>query len=236
MTATSNVTNSPVLSNDLLAAVNPPTTTASTDPNSVQAQQNQFLNLLSVQLQNQDPLNPMDNSQLTSQLAQLSTVTGINQLNATVTSLATSMTASQTVAAANMIGHGVLTTGTALTLTNSQAVYGVNLGTAADDVQVAISDSTGKVVRTVDLGAQNAGALTLGWNGAADAVNGATPATLPDGNYTIAVTATAGGAALTDASGLTLGTVASVSTGANGTQLTLSGGTQVALTDVKATM
>ena len=256
MTATSNVSNSPVLSNDLLAAVNPPAST--TDTTSVAAQQNQFLTLLSTQLQNQDPLNPMDNSQLTSQLAQLSTVTGINTLNATVTSMQTSLaaalSASQTTAAANMIGHGVLTKGTALALiatpataatataaavpASASAIYGINLGTAADDVKVTISDSSGKVVKTIDLGAQPVGAQPFGWNGVAD--GGTTP--LAAGNYTIAVSATAAGAALTDATSLTYSTVASVSNNASGTQLTLVGNgttatnSQVSLADVAVTM
>jgi flagellar basal-body rod modification protein FlgD len=254
MTATSNVSNSPVLSNDLLAAVNPSTSSTTTDPNSVAAQQNQFLTLLSTQLQNQDPLNPMDNAQLTSQLAQLSTVTGINTLNATVTSLAASLSASQVTSSANMIGHGVLTKGTALALVatpavaatdtaaavpaSASAIYGVNLGTAADDVQVTISDSTGKLVKTIDLGAQPAGAQPFGWNGIPD--GGTTP--LAAGNYTIAVSATAGGVALTDATSLTYSTVASVSNNASGTQLTLVGNgssgtnSQVSLSDVAVTM
>lgn len=234
MTATSNVSSSPVLSNDLLAAVNPAPTT--TDTTSAAAQQNQFLTLLSTQLQNQDPLNPMDNAQLTSQLAQLSTVTGITTLNTTLTAmqttLASSLTASQTTTAANLIGHGVLTPGTAMTLTSSQAIYGVNLGTAADDVQVSIKDSTGKVVKTVDLGALPAGATPLGWNGIPD---GSTTA-LADGTYSISVTATANGTALTDATGLSYNTVAGVVNNTTGTSLVLSGGTDVALSDVKVTM
>jgi flagellar basal-body rod modification protein FlgD len=239
---TSSVSNSSVISNDLMAAVNPKATT--TDDTSVEAQQNKFLTLLSTQLQNQDPLNPMDNSQLTSQLAQLSTVTGINQLNTTVTALQTSLQSSQSVQAANLIGRNVLTPGTNLQLVataatattpaSSAAIGGVSTVSAADDVSVSIKDAKGKVVKTIDYGAQPANAfIPVAWDGTPDAVNGVTPAALAAGTYTISVTATAGGAALTDAKALTLGTVATVSTSAtSGTVLTLGNGSQVKYSDV----
>lgn len=239
---TSSVSNSSVISNDLMAAVNPPATT--TDDTSVEAQQNKFLTLLSTQLQNQDPLNPMDNAQLTSQLAQLSTVTGINQLNTTVTALQTSLQSSQSVQAANLIGRNVLSTGTKLSLVATAAtsttaasvaaIGGVATVTAADDVSVAIKNSKGVVVRTIDYGAQPANAfIPVAWDGTPDPVNGVAQPALAAGDYTISVTATAGGVALTDAKALTLGTVATVSTSAkNGTVLTLGDGSQIQYSDV----
>jgi flagellar hook assembly protein FlgD len=65
------------------------------------------MKMLIAQLQNQDPTNPMDNAQMTSQLAQLSTVDGINQLNNTMTSLINNTQSSMAYQAANLIGHNV---------------------------------------------------------------------------------------------------------------------------------
>lgn len=190
------------------------------DQAGVDAEQNKFLTLLVTQLQNQDPLNPTDNAELTSQLAQLSTVTGVNQLNATLNTLQTSFQSSQALQATNMIGHGVLFSGDDLKLKTSQAVYGVNVPVAADSVVVSIINSAGKVVHTIDMGKQAAGTTTMGWDGTDDNAGGAgVPGTLPDGDYTVSVVAKVNGVALTDdaaAIPLTFGTVASVSTSAAG--------------------
>ncbi|WP_295993730.1 flagellar hook assembly protein FlgD [Rugamonas sp.] len=197
----------------------------------VAATQNNFLKLLVTQLQNQDPLNPADNSQITSQLAQLSTVTGVNQLNSTLTALQTSYQSSEALQATSLISHGVLAAGTTLQLVSgkdpadstgatkiSQSVFGVNFGSAADKAEVQIKDSTGKVVKTIEMSNAPAGPMPLTWDGKAD--DGTTVE--PDGTYSISVTASAGGAALKDASTLTYGIVASVSSGSGGIKLNVS--------------
>jgi len=199
------------------AAATAASTASASGTASVADQQSQFLNLLVTQLQNQDPLNPTSNAELTSQLAQLSTVSGIDKLNTTLTSLQTNFQSSQSVAATSVIGHGVLTAGSDITLSSSKAIYGVQLGTAADDVQVAIKDSTGATVQTIDMGAQPAGTMPLAWDGTVDKLSTTGAAgTVADGDYTFTVTATANGAALSDATALQFGTVASVSTTALG--------------------
>src|SRR5450830_2047494 len=99
---------------DLMATMNPKQTTAAAG--SVEEETNKFLTLLVTQLQNQDPMNPLDNAQLTSQLAQLSTVTGINNLNSTLDSLKSSYQQAESMQAANIIGHGVLTAGNSINL------------------------------------------------------------------------------------------------------------------------
>jgi flagellar basal-body rod modification protein FlgD len=222
--------------NDLMATMNAKPA-ASTDPNSVSAQTDKFMTLLVTQLKNQDPLNPMDNAQLTSQLAQLSTVQGINQLNSTLTSLSSSYQSTESLAATNLIGKGVLVDGNSVGLSSGQGVFGVELGTAADSVQVQIFDAKGNQVQAMDLGAQPAGVLPVAWNGVPDATNvdaNGKPVTLPDGSYTIKVTATAGGSTLTDASALTLSSVASVTTNAkDGVKLNLPGKGMVSLADIK---
>ena len=97
----SGVTDTPVAS-----TVTSNTSTSAAD--SVSADQDKFMKLLVTQLKNQDPLNPMDNAAMTSQLAQLSTVTGINKVNATLESLRTDQANAQSLTATNLIGKGVL--------------------------------------------------------------------------------------------------------------------------------
>src|SRR5450755_1727985 len=120
-----------------------------------------FLKLLVTQLKNQDPLNPMDNAQLTSQLAQISTVTGISKLNDTMSALSASLGSNQYVQAAGLVGHTVLTPGNKLQLASASAAGGVRLESAADNVLVTISDASGHAVRKIDMGAQSAGAQTF---------------------------------------------------------------------------
>jgi flagellar basal-body rod modification protein FlgD len=222
----------PTVSPDLLNAVNAPAA-ATVDPNSVQATTDKFMTLLVTQLKNQDPLNPMDNAQLTSQLAQLSTVTGINQLNTTLNTLASSYQSSETLQATGMIGKGVLISGSDITLSSGKAILGVDLASAADKVVVDITDPrTGKVVQSMDLGAQPAGTVPISWDGVVDPSKvdaSGNPVALPDGKYTFTVTAFQGGAALTDATPLQFDAVNSVTTGG-------SGGVKLNLTNSSVTM
>src|SRR5574340_419013 len=82
--------------------------TAASGKSTAKETEDRFLQLLVTQMKNQDPLNPMDNAEITSQMAQLSTVEGIDKLNGTAQSLSSSLLASQTVQAASLVGHGVL--------------------------------------------------------------------------------------------------------------------------------
>jgi flagellar basal-body rod modification protein FlgD len=219
---------------DLMAAMNAKKP-ASTD--SVSADTDKFMTLLVTQLQNQDPLNPMDNAQMTSQLAQLQTVTGVNKLNTTLESLKSSYQSSEAMQATNLIGHGVLVAGSGVTLASGKAVLGVELGSDADNLKVVISDAKGNEVETMDLGAQKAGVLPLAWNGVPDPTkldSSGKPITLADGNYTFKVVATRGGANLTDAKGLSFDSVASVTTNStDGVKVNLSGKGTLTLADIK---
>src|SRR4051812_35941700 len=103
--------------NDLMATMNAkPATTGDSGADSVQGQTDKFMTLLVTQLKNQDPLNPMDNAQLTSQLAQLQTVTGVNKLNETLNTLKASYQSSEAMQATSLIGHGVLVEGSKVSL------------------------------------------------------------------------------------------------------------------------
>jgi flagellar basal-body rod modification protein FlgD len=217
------------VSSDLMATMNARKTT--TVDGSVEADTNKFMTLLVTQLKNQDPMNPLDNAQLTSQLAQLSTVTGVNKLNTTLESLKSSYQSSEAMQASNMIGHSVLVEGTYVDLATSQGVMGVDLATAADSVKLIVTDTTtGKDVDTVDLGAKAAGTYPLLWDGMPE---GATAA-LKDGRYLIRVEATAKGELLKDAKALSLDTVASItSNAASGVKLNLPTKGIVSMADIK---
>jgi flagellar basal-body rod modification protein FlgD len=198
---------------------------------SVQADTDKFMTLLVTQLKNQDPLNPLDNAQVTSQLAQLQTVTGVNKLNETLETLKSSYQSSEAMQATNLIGHGVLVEGNTLNLTGGKSVFGVDLATDADNVQVVVTDPrTGKDVATIDLGAAEAGAMPLAWNGSSDSVDAAL---LADGKYSFRVVATRGGQPLTDVKALSLDTVASVSTNSkDGVKLNLASKGAITLADI----
>lgn len=222
--------------NDLMSTMNAKSA-SSTSTDTVQADTDKFMTLLVTQLKNQDPLNPMDNSQMTSQLAQLQTVTGVNKLNTTLESLKASYQSTESVQATSLIGHGVLVEGNNVSLSSSKGILGVELGSAADSVQVAISDSKGNVVQTMDLGAQKAGIVPLAWDGVPDANNldsSGKAVTLADGSYTFTVTATQGGTKLSDAKALAFDSVASVTTsGSDGVKLNLPNKGSITLADVK---
>lgn len=196
------------------AAAAPATAVAATktDPNEAS---DRFLKLLVTQLRNQDPLNPLDNAQITTQLAQISTVSGINKLNDTLTALAASQTATQTLQSSGLIGHHVLVPGAQIQLDGGIAAGGVTLAQNADHVVVTIADASGRTVRQLDLGAMANGTHAFAWDGNAD--NGAIAA---DGVYTMSVAATAGGKPVSVDS-LTSGKVLGLYPGKNGTLLDL---------------
>lgn len=122
-----------------------------------------FLKLLVTQMRNQDPLNPMDNAQVTSQLAQINTVTGIERLNESIKSMSGQMFQSQALQGASLIGRDVLLEGNRLAVAEGVATAGFELASAADEVKVEILSPSGKVIDTVQLGAQNAGRNGFEW-------------------------------------------------------------------------
>jgi len=158
---------------------------------SIDEAQDRFMKLLVTQLQIQDPLNPMDNAAVTSQMAQISTVQGIEKLNQSMTSLNEMYKSSQSVAAAALIGHIALASGSQMPLSSGKAVAGVDLAKDADQVIINVNNSSGKTVYSEVLKNQKAGVLQFQWDGKdSDGVLQA------DGNYSISVAASQGGASV----------------------------------------
>ncbi len=189
--------------------------TAATTKSAAAESQDRFLKLLVTQMKNQDPLNPMDNAQVTSQMAQLSTVSGIDKLNSTLEALSSSMIASQSLQAASMIGHVVMVPGNRMDLINGKGVGALNLDKPADSISVAITDAAGNLVRKMQLGSQNSGPVPLQWDGLND--NGQL---LADGNYKFSATAVLGGVK-SSATTMSYGLVNSVMQGAQGATLSV---------------
>ncbi len=200
---------------------------AASPATSAAATQSQFMTLLVTQLKNQDPLNPMDNAQMTSQMAQINTVSGINQLNTTLQALSASMTPNQTVQAASMIGRGALVPGGVVDLASGVGLGGFSLPTPADSATVSIYNSSGALVDAIDLGAQSAGITKWQWNGTNSA-----GATVPDGSYTFKVNASLAGNAVA-ANNLQYGLINSVTQGATGLTLSVGALQNIALTQVQ---
>jgi flagellar basal-body rod modification protein FlgD len=153
--------------------------------------EDRFLKLLVTQLKNQDPMNPMENAEMTMQLAQMSTVEGINKLNANMESLLAGYQAAQTLQATALLGHQVLTEGNVMSLVDGQAVGAAELSAPADRVTVQVLGSAGQVLDTLEMGAQPAGEVRFAWDGVA-----ADGSALPNGQYGFLVSAQAGGQAI----------------------------------------
>ena len=138
------------------------TSGSSTDP---AAAQDRFLKLLVAQLNNQDPMNPMDNAQMTSQMAQINTVVGINSLNDTMEKMSSQFTAMQVLQGTSMIGRTVLAEGNTLgTPVEKISTAAFDLSGTAADVKVNITTASGTVVDTVSMGALNAGRHYFAWD------------------------------------------------------------------------
>lgn len=193
--------------------------------------QDRFLKLLVTQLKNQDPLNPLDNSQITSQLSQISTVSGIEKLNTTLQGLSTSLASTQSLQSTALIGHTVYAEGNTMALQRgATAAGGFELASGADGVKVNVLGPSGAVVRQIDLGAQPAGIAGFKWDGLTD--SGATAAS---GTYTFQVAATSGGQKV-GATALTAGTVSSVTLAADGMHLSVGGVGNVTMSQIKRIM
>jgi flagellar basal-body rod modification protein FlgD len=205
------------------------TTSSSTTAGGVSLGGTDFLTLMLAQLQNQDPTSPIDSNTFLTQLAQLSEVQGITQLN---TSFSGSLAASQTMQASSLLGHAVLAaSGSATTTTAGDTVSGaVVVPQTSTDVQLNILNSAGVAVKTLDLGAQSAGSAAFTWDGTENDGSKA-----PAGTYTLSATVN-GVASGTNIVTQVAGTVDSVTmaSGTSGLTLNVAGIGSVAFSNVVA--
>ena len=150
-----------------------------------------FMTLLITQLQNQDPLNPLENNELTSQLAQINTVSGIEKLNDTLDGITSQISAGQTLQATGLIGQGVLVPGDRVLLESDAegnvhtTPFGFELGQSAESVKVTVVGSDGQVINRYDLGSAGAGVDSFTWDGKTSEGEAAVP-----GAYRVRIEAT----------------------------------------------
>ncbi|WP_175715517.1 flagellar hook assembly protein FlgD [Burkholderia ambifaria] len=220
----SNGTNVSTLPTDTMNTSNVSTT--GTSASDLQAT---FLKLLVTQLQNQDPTSPVDSSQMTSQLAQINTVSGIAQLNTSLTSLSSQLAAGQQTQAALLIGTNVLAPGNGVAVKGGAASpFGVSLANDVSNLTITVKNSSGAVVNTINAGKQAAGTVPFNWT-PTDAAGNA----LPDGKYTVSAQYTGSDGKTYAPTVLAAAQVQSVIKQADGTAgLVLSNGTTVGLTQV----
>ncbi|MEO6410585.1 MAG: flagellar hook assembly protein FlgD [Burkholderiaceae bacterium] len=144
-------------------------TASGSDPSTVKTANDagsadRFLKLLVAQMQNQDPLNPMDNAQVTSQMAQINTVNGIEKLNTTVESLSGQFVQMQALQGAALIGRDVILPGDRLSANDAGLVQGgFELPSAADSVKIEVLNAGGRVIDTIELGAESSGRHGFEW-------------------------------------------------------------------------
>jgi len=200
-------------------------TTAKETRSTAEESQDRFLKLFVAQLNNQDPMNPMDNAQMTTQMAQINTVSGIEKLNDTVKSLTTQFSSMQLLQSANMVGREVLSAGNTVTIKNGVGQGALELSGSADKVSVQILTAGGQTLGTVDMGAKTAGQHSFQWD--ASAYSGTSAPVFK-------VLATQGGKAVGTAT-LARETVQAVGSNANGSlNLTLHSGKSVSSDAIKA--
>jgi len=187
-----------------------------------------FLKLLVTQMKNQDPLNPVDNAQVTSQMAQISTVSGIEKLNTNITNMSSSFEQMQTqmqlMQGVSLVGHQVVTEGNALNINDGKASGGFSLTAAASSVEIEIKNGAGAVVDRISRETGKVGQNDFTWT---------PPASGTSEKYTFSVTATSGKTALT-ATPLSKDLVDAVSTKDGNLTLQLRNGTEVAYSKVKS--
>ena len=157
---------------------------SSSSSNSAAGLQSEFLNLMVAQVQNQDPLNPLDGTQYVSQLAQFSMVEGIENLRVLQQQSLSMDTTSQILQSTSLVGKEVAAPTSSLTLSKEQNVSGqIALTTAADAVALKVYNSSGKLVATKSWSGSDTGTLNYDLG------------TLPAGTYSFVTTATANGSA-----------------------------------------
>ena len=191
--------------------------------------QGDFLTLMTAQLKNQDPFDPVDNTQMVGQMAQFSTLAGQTEMNSTLKAIADKLGATSASDALAYVGRNVLTEGaTAYPRTTGGLAGAVELDKAATELSVTVKNANGTTLRTLDLGAQPAGTAAFDWDGTTDSGDAA-----GDGPFTLTVSARDGDGAV-DARTLVWAPVATVSTASGSPVLTLPGLGQVPVSAVRS--
>ncbi len=184
-----------------------------------------FLKLLVTQLKNQDPLNPMENAELTSQMAQINTVAGIDKLNTTMQSMNQGFNQMQMLQGANLVGRSVLLDGNNLVVgDDGKAFGGYELNSAASSVRIEVLNAAGVVVDTINHTDKGTGRQGFEWTA---------PSGASTNGLTFKVTANTGGTSVA-AKPLTFDAVTAINNTSGTLTLELSSGKQMPYNQVRA--
>jgi flagellar basal-body rod modification protein FlgD len=180
-----------------------------------------FLQLLTTQLQNQNPLDPLDTNQFTQQLVEFAGVEQEINMNTNLQTLISMQQTSEATSALQLVGSTVTVGGQTATLSNatsSSAIWNLTAASPAT-ANLTITNSSGQTAFTGTI-ALNAGSQSFSWNGTGN--NGQT---WPDGTYTLTVAATGANGQTVNVSSQVQGVVSAVNTNANPPTLTVGGQT-----------
>jgi len=194
---------------------------------SVQDMSQNFLKMLTVQLQNQDPLNPMDNASMTSQLAALNTVDGINRLNTSINSLVAQVQSANFMNLSSSVGKTAMVAGSDMYFGGAPIYTTARLSNPTSNLQAIIKNASGQVIKKVDLGVANTGDTDFIWDGSMDAGGYA-----PNGRYQIEFSAANLNGVVSQPTSYVGSMVASVGQDTTGILLGLGDGRQAKSTDV----
>ena len=173
--------------------------------------QSDFLALMTAQLKNQDPFAPVDNTQMVAQMAQFSSLAGISEMNTTLKAIADKLNGTSLNDALNYVGKTVLVEGTTAYPRTAGGLAGaVSLEDDATNVTVTITDAAGKTLHTIEMGAEDKGAVAWDWDGTTDSGDPA-----GDGPFTVKVTAS-NGEGMVKSAPLVWAPVSTVSMGSDG--------------------
>jgi len=216
-------TTSTVTDNSALSQLTSSTKSAAS---ATQEASDRFLKLLVTQMQSQDPLNPMDNAQVTSQMAQINTVSSLGTVNDSLKAMSAQLVQLQAMQGASLVGSSVVVPGNKLDVSSGSGVGYFDMEGAADSVKVEVLSSAGRVVDTIDMGAETSGRHSFNWTPG----EGVTDA----GGFRFRVAATSGAASVKTTVLMRDQVSAVSSTATGGLSLQLKGGTTVAYSDVSA--
>lgn len=191
------------------------TRTATTNDSSDRLGQDQFLELMITQLNNQDPMKPMENGEFLGQLAQFSTVTGLQDLQNSFNQLSQSLVSNQALQASTLVGKHVMVPSEQVAFDGTAVQGAVDLPASVSELAVGIYSPSGQLVQRIDLGQQASGLVNFSWDGSA-----ASGATAPKGNYLIRAEARIAGQ-VEAVETLTVAKVDSVSVGRSGEEIAL---------------
>jgi flagellar basal-body rod modification protein FlgD len=189
-----------------------------------------FLQLLVTQMQNQNPLDPQDNSEFVAQLAQFSSLETMQNLSTSVDAIGGMYQSSQALQASSLVGRSVIVDSGSTNVDTTKGMTGqVVLPSTSTVTSVDVYDSKGNIVRTIDLGEQKAGKASFTWDGKDDAGQ-----TLATGNYSFKASGSLDGTKTGLATYLPA-TVTSVTMGSAGSAMTLNlaNGENIALSKVQ---